>query len=220
MKAYTGFAAAALVLAMVSVETLAQACMNLEWKRGRPYDYYATETRVKTGTYKDGLLSMVEGAHFTLNVQLLRKGKSSAQPSDLVFVLSSIPNHPAALDAYSRYESTYRSSSIFRNQADTNKPVYSTDCFFSRATEIFPDYAETYKVWGMHLYRNQKYKESIDMFSKASSMNDNSADLHYYMGLSFLALGDLENAQVHADIAYGAGYPLQGLKKGLSGHVR
>jgi hypothetical protein len=42
-----------------------------------------------------------------------------------------------------------------------------------------------------------------------------SAELHYYMGLLAFEQGDKESALAYARKAYGAGYPLPGLKNKL-----
>ena len=83
-------------------------CSELKWRRDKPYDYYAAETREPSGTFRYGLLKMVEGSHFTESVRTLEAGYRGNQPADILFTLGSIPNHPAALDAYSRYERRYK----------------------------------------------------------------------------------------------------------------
>lgn len=205
-----------LLLTIFGVEAVA-SCMDLPWRRGKPYDYYASNTREKNGTYPSGLLSMVESAHFDPRVQMLFKGKSGAQPQDLLFVLTSIPNHPAALDAYSRYVKKYSDSSVFRSDKMTQRPKYTPECFFMKAMKTYPDRAETFKVWAMHLYREGSYDKSIEALHSAMSLGDNGADVHYHLGMSYFSLGDLDSARNHAQKAYAAGYPFQGLKQKLEG---
>ena len=195
------------------------ACEDLPWKRKRPYDYYAAETKESTGTFNGGLLYLVEQRHFPVDVQLLTKGSTGAQPTDLLFVLTSIPNHPGALDAYSRYELRYNKSDSFKSDKSHQKPLYQADCFFRRAIQIYPNYAETWKVWGLHNYRNGDYTKAIEMFMKSMSMGDTSPTLHYYLGLSYLSLGNEDEAVLHAKIAYSGGFPLQGLKNRLGNRL-
>lgn len=198
-----------------SENAIASACEDLAWKRGRPFDYYAPETNVPNGTYARGLLNMVNHAHFTMEVQLLQKGKSARLPGDILFVLMSIPNHPGALDTYSRFVVKYRTSELFKNSNKTLKPAYDPDCFFQRATRIYPQHAETHKVWGIHLYREKRYSDALSAFLEAQSKGDTSAEIQYNLGLTYLALEDNENAVTYARKAYNAGYPLQGLRKKL-----
>ena len=128
----------------------------------------------------------------------------------------SIPNHPGALDAYSRYEHRYRNSDIFRDNKQNLKPTNEAECFFRRATHIYPQHPETFRVWGLHYYRNGQYEKSVDGLMTAMSQGDNSADVHYYAGLSYLALGNDQEAIKHAKVAYDQGFPLQGLKNKLA----
>lgn len=195
----------------VSMDTSA-SCMELG---GEQYDYYSAEVREKNGTFPTGLLNMVEGAHFTPNVQLLKAGHRDAQPGDLKYTLRKLPNHPGALDAWSRYEIKYRSSKLFRSTPGNKRPLLTADCFFERAISMYPQHAETYKVWGIHLYRHEKYDDSIAMILKAQSMGDRGADMHYYLGLSYLANGDRPSAEFHAKEADRLGFPFKGLQRKL-----
>ena len=57
------------------------------------------------------------------------------------------------------------------------------------------------------------------MFMKSMSMGDTSPTLHYYLGLSYLSLGNEDEAVHHAKIAYSGGFPLQGLKNRLGNRL-
>lgn len=193
------------------------SCMDLPWRRGRPYDYYSSETRQPNGSFPTGLKHMVESAHFTPKVQLLREGQNGRQPSDILFVLGSIPNHPGALDAYSRYVKRYKNSKVFKNNRMNTRPKYDPECFFKKALNIYPQKGETYKAWAMHYYRNKKFQKAVDSLKTAMEHGDSGADVHYHLGMSYHALGDLDSARKHAVIAYTSNYPLQGLKQKLDG---
>ncbi len=206
----------AYVLALLIPVSAAASCNQMEWKRGKPFDYYAAETRMDTGTYRGGLLYLVEKHHLTKDVQALERGATGAMPGDLLFVLNTIPNHPQALDAYSRYERRYRDSRVFRERKDTNRPVYTSECLFGRADNVFPNVAETKVVWAIHRYRNGKYQESAELLHQALVIQPDYVQAHYNLGLVYVKLNDIERAHKHADIAYAGGYPLPGLKNKLS----
>lgn len=200
----------------LAFDAFSEDCMQAKWKRGKPFDYYAAETRQHTGTFNGGLLYLVESAHFTNEVRSLAKGNTGDQPLDLYFVVNSIPNHPAALDAYSRYEYYYRNFDSF-NQVRTNqKPKYQAECLMHRAAKIYPQYAETYLVWGMHYARNKQHKEAVDKYRQALNIEDKRPDIHYNLGLALLNIGQVEEAKKHAQIAYSGGFPLSGLRNKLS----
>lgn len=127
-----------LILPLLLLSAMVDAsCFDLEWKRGKPYDYYDSETRVATQGRGKSLLYFVEHYHFTPEVRSLVKGTTTALPGDILFVLNSIPNHPGALDAYSRYEKRYQSSATFQNSRNYKQPQYKADCFFERANRVF-----------------------------------------------------------------------------------
>jgi len=63
--------------------TIDRSCFEMEWKRGKPFDYYHPETRESTGTFRGGLLHLVEKYHFNDDVRNLVKGLSGAMPGDI-----------------------------------------------------------------------------------------------------------------------------------------
>ncbi|REL31137.1 tetratricopeptide repeat protein [Thalassotalea euphylliae] len=203
-------------LVLAPLTLLAADCEELPWRRGKPYDYYDVETREPSGTFSLGLLYMVESAHFTRNVRTLKKGHTGAQPGDLMFVLSSIPNHPEALDAYSKYTHFYNTRESFRIKKLNSKPKFSPECFIKRAIALYPKYASTHLVLGMHYYRNTQFNKAIAALQQSLSIDNENAETHYILGLAFLKIGNIDSAKLHAEKAYARGYPLPGLKNELA----
>lgn len=203
-------------LMLLASTYVSASCNQMAWKRGKPFDYYATETRASTATFRGGLLHLVENYHLTPDVRNLVRGATGAMPGDLLFVLNTIPNHPVALDAYSRYEHRYHESASFREQKFMDRPVHTADCLFQRADRVFPNMAETKVVWAIHRYRKGEYEESEDLLRQAIALQPNYVEAHYNLGLVYIELNQFELARRHADVAYAAGYPLPGLKKKLS----
>lgn len=204
----------AIVLTLVTLPTVAfelKDCSELKWRRGKPYNYFADETRRVTGTFSGGLLYLVESAHFTDSVRTLTGTSTGPQPSDILFVLSTIPNHPAALDAYSRYETQYHSFSSFRQRKDTRAPEYKADCLISRAASLFPQYSSTFLVWGIHYFREKKFEAAAEKMLKALELEPDSAEIKYNLGLVYLELDKLDIAKKYASEAYSEGFPLVGL---------
>ncbi|WJG10453.1 hypothetical protein [Aliiglaciecola sp. LCG003] len=206
----------ALCLFPVAEAFAAADCMKMGWRRGKPFDYYAAETRQSTGTYRGGLLYLVESAHFTKKVRRLVEGNTSKQPGDLLFVLGSIPNHPVALDAYARYEHEWNNSPTFRQRMDTEEPKYDAGCFFERAARIYTKDASTYLTWGIYHHRKGQYQQSLEKFLKAWDLAPESAEVAYNVGLAYTEVNDLPNAKKFAEKAYAMGYPLAGLKNKIA----
>lgn len=191
-------------------------CMKMGWRRGKPFDYYAAETRQSTGTYRGGLLYLVESAHFTKKVRRLIEGNTAKQPGDLLFVLGSIPNHPAALDAYARYEYQWENSREFKESMKNDEPKYDAGCFFQRAAQLYPGQSSTYLTWGIYHYRKGQHKEALEKFLEADRYAPESSETKYNVGLAYVELNDLKNAKIYAERAYKLGYPLQGLKNRIA----
>lgn len=199
-----------------STMTINRSCFELEWRRGKPFDYYHSSTRESTGTYRGGLLHLVENGHFNDDVRQLIKGKTSVLPGDILFVLNSIPNHPAGLDAYSRYEYQLANSELFRSKQAKPSLTHSADCFFLRANQVFPNNAETLLVWGIHQFRNNRFSAAQQILERAVAIAPTYVEAHYNLGLVYAELNNVEAAQKHATIAYDAGYPLMGLKNKIA----
>ncbi|MBV2127710.1 tetratricopeptide repeat protein [Arsukibacterium indicum] len=199
-----------------SGDVVDRSCFTMEWKRGKPFDYYHPSTTESSGTYKGGLLYLVERHHFTNDVRKLIKGSTAALPGDLLFVLNSIPNHPSALDTYSRYEYRLKTSELYRETQANKTVTHSADCLFLRANEIFPNNAETLLVWAIHQYRNNRFNAAKQILERAVAIAPDYIEAHYNLGLVYVELNDAEKARKHAAIAYDAGYPLMGLKNKIA----
>ncbi|MDX1538468.1 tetratricopeptide repeat protein [Arsukibacterium sp.] len=193
-----------------------RSCFDLQWRRHKPFDYYHPETRENTATYRGGLLYLVESRHFDDDVRNLVKGSTSVLPGDILFVLNSIPNHPAALDSYSRYEYELKHSEIFRKKQAKQDLTYQADCFFLRANQVFPNNAETLLVWAIHQFRNNRFNAAQQILERAVAIAPTYVEAHYNLGLVYAELNNVEAAQKHATIAYDAGYPLMGLKNKIA----
>lgn len=193
-----------------------RSCFEMDWKRGKPFDYYHSDTRLSTGTYQGGLLHLVEKAHFTDDVRNLVKGNTSVMPGDILFVLNTIPNHPAALDAYSRYEYRLQHSDVFRAKQSSPTLTHGADCLFVRANEVYPNNAETLLVWAIHQFRNKRFSAAQQLLERTIAIAPDYVEAHYNLGLVYVELNDAESAAKHAAIAYDAGYPLMGLKNKLA----
>jgi hypothetical protein len=80
-----------------------------------------------------GIFVLVEGAHFTPNVERLIRGKTATVPGpDIAYTLRVYPNHPRALHSMMNLSLNNR----------TDKPegsTYTMECWFERAERFVPD---------------------------------------------------------------------------------
>ncbi len=165
-----------------------------------PYDY-------RTASNEERLL--VDGAHFTPNVERLIRGKTSTTPGpDISYTLRAYPNHPRALHSMMNLSFATR----------TEKPegsTYSVECWFDRAERFTPDDGTVQMLFGIYVLRKGNPGGAIAKFKRAQELSGESANLHYNLGLAYFDLRDYDNALDHARSAYRLGFPLPGLRNKL-----
>jgi tetratricopeptide (TPR) repeat protein len=165
-----------------------------------PLDYYAKDTDTLR------LLANVEANHFNDEVRTLRGGQTSAGPmGDLDYVLRAIPNHPEALSAVARYQAQGGPKGRFR----------TAECYFDRAIRFKPNDPTVRMLYGIYLARADQTTRALEQYEAALAISPDYAEAHYNMGLLLVKLGRLDEARAHAEKAYRAGYPLEGLRNQL-----
>jgi tetratricopeptide (TPR) repeat protein len=82
----------------------------------------------------------------------------------------------------------------------------------NRAIELRPDAASLYSLSAM-VYRDAgNIKRAIELLLQGNQVvNGRSAEVHYFLGLFYIELNDLDSAVAHAERAYELHYPLPGL---------
>ena len=179
-------------------ENMAMVCGALENAYG-PYDYTdPSDFKLK--------LPIVEGAHFTSDVENLRKGKSSTIMGDLDYTLRAFPNHHRALNSMAKY---------LRDNPAIASQFRTADCYFDRAMRFRPRDATVRMIYGSYLFKRGDRSAALQRYEEALAIGPESAELHYNMGLLQVELKHLDVALEHAQKAYAMGYPLQGLKHRL-----
>lgn len=149
--------------------------------------------------------------HVAPAMQLMREGIYSERViGDLNFTLVRWPNHYPALQTLIKYEDA--------GGRTTN--YLSVSCYFQRAAWYVPDDANIYVLNGVYLHRKGDYEGAKSSWKAAVSIDGESAEAHYNLGLLYVRLEDYSSAVKHAQLAYELGYPLPGLKEKLerSGH--
>lgn len=171
-----------------------------------PFDYrHKSSVRTELGDAHQ----MVEGAHFTANVEQLIRGKSTALPGgDIDYTLRAFPNHHRALLSMSRL--------ALRAKSDQPPDMrYTATCWFERAMRFAPDDGMVRMLYGQYLLKVGKQREAIEHLEAAEKLTEGSANLHYNLGLAFIEVKRYEDARRHARKAYALGFPLPGLRERL-----
>lgn len=188
-----------------SVAAEVSGCPTLRHGYG-PYDYRSATTEQ---------LALVEGAHFFPNVENLRentphpnRGYIVVPGSEIDYTLRAFPNHHRALMAASKL--------ALRDKTDRpNGLKASIDCYFKSALEFRQDDSYVPMIYGIHLAKKGRTAEAIEYFDKAKLLGDDSANLHYNLGLAYFQVKRYDEALDSAQKAYAAGFPLPGLKNML-----
>jgi len=164
-----------------------------------PYDYRTATPETKR---------LVEGVHFTMDVETLKHGNTGSLGADIAYTLNAFPNHPRALLAMSNLS----------RRTNSPKPAgakWTIDCYFERAIRYQPDDPSVRLIYGIHLIRTGHKDAARTQLDIAEKNIPDEGGLHYNLGLAFLDLGDTNRALEHAWRAYALGYDLPGLRSRL-----
>lgn len=192
---------ASIVLATSGIVQAAQKnyCGELKNHYG-PYDYR------QRGMVN---LEIVEGAHFTPEVENGERGSTGYLGGDLDYTLRAIPNHHRAL-------TTIGNVSIRDKTVLVSGARYPTECYFERAIRFAPDDGVVRAAYGNYLNALGKRDKALTMFKYAVELEPENPTFNYNLGLLYLKLNDFDKASQYADKAYSLGFPLPGLKNQLA----
>lgn len=159
---------------------------------------------------------LVERAHFTPKVELLRGGQNWMNPSqDLSYTLGVFPNHHRALMSLINYAKKTKSE-----HPDGMK--ISVACRFDRAERFAPEDAVVKSLHGVYLMQRGMKSEATKKLEEALELAGDNANIHYNLGLAYFDLKDYDKSLASAHKAYQMGFPLPGLRYKLekAGHWR
>lgn len=197
----TKVAAVGLFLSMAAgVQAGTPYCGDLTSSFG-PFDYR------KRAELADSV-KLVEGAHFTADVENGIKGSTSFIGGDLHYTLAVFPNHIRALSTLSKLALRTKEVQIFNMK-------WPAECYFNRAVRFAPDDGGAWAAYGSYLYATNKPDQAFKMFKQAVEVDPANPTINYNVGLAYFARKDYDNSLKHAQKAYAADYPLPGLKKKL-----
>jgi len=173
-------------------------CGNLQNAFG-PFDYRDPVSRGEQ-------LNLVERAHFTADVETLRRGKSSVNViDDLNYTLRAFPNHHRALNSLAKF-------ALQGGKIPSDSSIPSADCYFRRAVAFRPEDEVVRMIYGNYLAKRGDRVGAKAQYMDALRLAPSAVELNYNAGLFFASEGDLARARELARVAYEGGYPLPGLR--------
>lgn len=132
---------------------------------------------------------------------------------DLDYTFRKIPNHPKALDMISRFQ--IRHGGKVPQLSHWGDWKRSAECYFDRALRFTPDNPVVHMLFGIHLHRTGKLEQAEKEYKISESLQPDSIELQYNMGLLYFGLEKYELSAKYAKNAYNGGYPLPGLRDKL-----
>lgn len=167
-----------------------------------PFDYRPDRDPPSPGTGDHALkLGLVEGAHFTKEVELLIRGHRSGNDpgGDLDYTLRAFPNHHRALMSVMRYGEKKASP----------KPAglrYVVECYFERAIRFSSDDAISRIIYATYLTKNKRVPEAVAQLEQATRIAGDNAFTHYNIGLAYFDIKIYDKALVQAHRALALGF--------------
>lgn len=175
------------------------------------FDYRYVRNAAGPADYRqasDYLIRLVENAHFTREVELLIKGKSSTIGGDIAYTLNALPNHPRALRSAAAYERKLGPVAV-------KEMGFTTKCWFDRAVSFRSNDPSVRIVIASELIRRKMIVEATEHVRAAEQFADRGPLTVYNLGLLNFEIGDYDRALAYAKEAYGLGVDLPGLRQKL-----
>jgi hypothetical protein len=152
-----------------------------------------------------GRLLIVEDAHFTPDVENLRRGSTGYLGHDLSYTLNASPNHHRALLAAMRY--------AMREHSDQPPHLmYPVSCYFDRATRFRPKDTVVRGLYAKYLidFLKQKDEALRQVYFAVQNAGDNPLT-HHNAGMLYFEMGEFDKAAESASRARDLGYPREDL---------
>ena len=208
-KRATYFIVMVLAGACAHAQSSPAACGPLENAFG-PYDYRPEKFRSVPGDPMPfaAKRNLVDGAHFTTEVENLIRGKGGPIGGDIDYTLRAWPNHHRALLSMKRYGERLKVDQV-------PYAKYSVECYFVRAISFARDDLIVRMLYAGFL--NER-KRKIEAMSQLEVVKRNVGDnpfTAYNLGLMYADLGAYDEALEAAHLAIAFGFPRMDLKERL-----
>jgi len=199
MKSVLTFVLLSTQLSLVSAQA-SWSCGPLENGYG-PFDYRKERT---------GKLPIVDGAHFTPEVETLVRGHTARLPGgDIDYTLRAAPNHHRALAAMARL--TERGDGI-----QPQNMRYSADCWFQRGIRFAPDDAVVRLLYAQHLMRVKRLGDAGAQLQTLEALQPPEGLTWINLALLYAELGRWQDAQRTAERARELGFEREALNARLN----
>ncbi|MEC5397272.1 tetratricopeptide repeat protein [Uliginosibacterium sp. H1] len=183
----------------INVDELVVGCPRMTHGHG-PFDYRTTNDADKR---------LVEGAHFTPQVENLIKGNRSWLGGDIEYTLKAFPNSPRALMSMMKL--------FERNKMQIPQGASAPlRCYFEHAIQFRADDPMPRMLYGIHLLKIGSTDKAIAYLESAGELDDSNPNVSYNLGLAYVQLKRYDLALDYAHKAYGGGFPLPGLRNALT----
>jgi tetratricopeptide (TPR) repeat protein len=131
-------------------------------------------------------------AHAVLGWALGFQEKYGDAEIEIKKALSLDPNNPLAYAYYAEILTNQGDYTLYDKAAEASK----------KALEFGPELMETHRARGIVLLNTQNLDEALQEFQTAMTINKNIPDLNLYLGITYKALGDYDQAQEALLAAY------------------
>lgn len=156
-------------------------------------------------------LEIVEGRHFTDNVENLIKGETTTSPfGDLDYTLRAWPNHHRALLSMIHYQ-----LKLDNNLVSDSTATVRAECYLQRAINFSLKDPVPYSLYGYYLKKKGKLEKSEIYYKKAADIEPKNAKIAFSYSLLLIDLKRYEEAMKYARTAYEEGNPPETLRKKL-----
>lgn len=125
--------------------------------------------------------------------------------NNLHFVLHKVPNDHRALAILVQWA----------NAGGRDAEYATPGCYLTWARQFAPNDAFVWTYGGYYFYQMKDVTRAQRWWEQALELSPGDADAHYNLGLLMFEQGNYQEARAHAQAAYGAGYPLPGLREKL-----
>lgn len=162
-----------------------------------PVDYYALGDQFAQYTVKS-----TDIHHTPLAVKYVRNGQYDIALLELQTIVGErIPNHPRGL--------------MLLVEINRHRPITNVEEYFVRAVELNPQAATSHLIYGIYLQQAGRLEAAVERYKTAVTLAPDDRDAHYNLGLAYVDLKRYEDANTEAQVAYGLGHPLPGLRNKL-----